>query len=67
MVRKNDFRASGSGNFIIDHNKIDIEMVRISFYIAKILKLQSVAFDFLKKDDKFLTLKDAAGSGAVLL
>ena len=45
MNRENDFRASGSGRFAFD--KIDIDMVRISFDVAKKLKLQSVAYDFV--------------------
>lgn len=46
MTRKNDFRASGSGTFYYDD--IDINAVRIAFEVAQKLKLQSVAFDFVK-------------------
>lgn len=48
-VRKNDFRASGSGNF--DYKGIDINVVKVAFDVAKKLKLQSVAFDIVY--DKF--------------
>lgn len=48
--RNNDFRASGSGFFSFDN--IDIEMVRISFEVAKKLKLQSVAYDFVYDEDR---------------
>ena len=45
FVREHDFRASGSGNFSYDD--INLDMVKISFEVAKQLKLQSVAFDFI--------------------
>lgn len=44
-VRKNDFRASGSGNFSYDN--IDERIVKVAFDVAKKLQLQSVAFDFV--------------------
>lgn len=47
MVRKNDFRASGSGNIIYDKSGIDERCVRISFDIAKKLRTQSLALDFI--------------------
>lgn len=45
FVRKNDFRASGSGEF--SYEDIDTRIVRTAFDVAKRLKLQSVAFDFV--------------------
>lgn len=45
LCRENDFRASGSGNFVYD--KIDDEILRIAFSTASKLSLQSVAFDFI--------------------
>lgn len=45
MCRKNDFRASGSGNFAYD--KIDERILKIAFDISRKLFLQSVAFDFV--------------------
>lgn len=45
IVRKNDFRASGSGEY--NYENIDIDIIRVSFEVAKRLKLQSVAFDFV--------------------
>lgn len=49
MVRPNDFRASGSGLFT--YNNINLEAINISFVVAKKLKLQSVAFDFVIDED----------------
>lgn len=45
MCRKNDFRASGSSNFIYDN--IDERTLKIAFNTAEKLALQSVAFDFI--------------------
>jgi glutathione synthase/RimK-type ligase-like ATP-grasp enzyme len=49
FVRKNDFRASGSGLFSFEN--IDLNMVKIAFDISERLKLQSVAFDFIYGED----------------
>jgi len=46
-VRKNDFRASGSGLIDFDHTKIDIRCVEIAMNISREMKFQSMAFDFL--------------------
>lgn len=52
-VRKNDFRASGSGSINYDMNRIDTRCVEISFDIARKLRTQSIAFDFvIGIDDK---------------
>lgn len=50
-VRKNDFRASGSGMIEYERDKIDIECVKIGFDAAKRLKTQSLAFDFVRDND----------------
>jgi hypothetical protein len=47
FVRKNDFRASGSGMFSYEKNSVDLSSVKIAFQIASKLNLQSVAFDFI--------------------
>lgn len=46
-VRKNDFRASGSGNIDYDKNLVDKEILKIAFDSAKKMKLQAIAFDFI--------------------
>lgn len=46
-VRKNDFRASGSGEREYAHEKIDLRFVETAFSVSKSLKTQSLAFDFL--------------------
>lgn len=50
IVRKGDFRASGSGEYNYEH--IDTNCIRIALDIAKKLNLQSVAFDFVEDENK---------------
>lgn len=45
FVRKNDFRASGSGEF--SYEGIEIDVVEMAFDVSKRLGLQSAAFDFI--------------------
>jgi len=45
--RPGDFRASGSGRLCYDLDKIDLRCIEIAFNIARLLRTQSVAFDFL--------------------
>lgn len=48
--RKDDFRASGSGSF--SYEDIDTNIVKVAFEVAKKLKMQSVAFDFVYDENK---------------
>ena len=47
FVRRNDFRASGSGNWDLDKNNVDLRTVELALKISKELKFQSMAYDFL--------------------
>lgn len=47
LCRKNDFRASGSGNIIFNKTQIDERCVKIAFEVNEKLGMQSVAFDFV--------------------
>lgn len=47
MIRKNDFRASGSGNIIYSKNEIDERCVEIAFKTNRELKSQCIAYDFV--------------------
>lgn len=47
-VRKGDFRASGSG--VYDYGNIPTNVIQTAFNIAKLLKTQCVAFDFIIQD-----------------
>lgn len=48
MNRENDFRASGSGILIYDKREIDETCIKIAFDTSRKLRMQSVAFDFLR-------------------
>ena len=45
--RKNDFRASGSGNIDFTPERIDKGAIKLAFKIAKDLNIQSLACDFI--------------------
>jgi len=47
FVRRNDFRASGSGNIDYSIKEIDIRDIQIAFEITKKMKFQTMAFDFI--------------------
>ena len=64
-VRKNDFRASGSGALVFDNSQIPLEMVFCAQKIAQELNLQSVAFDFIhdKINNQYLVVEMSYGFG----
>ncbi len=64
-VRKNDFRASGSGELLFNKDSISMEIVKIAQDVAKKLSLQSVAFDFVqdKINNKYLLVEMSYGFG----
>jgi len=47
LVRKNDFRASGSGFIEYDKEKIDERCISLAFETSKKLKAQCLAYDFV--------------------
>ena len=47
LVRKGDFRASGSGSIIYEKDQLREDAVRISFEVASKLKSQCMGFDFV--------------------
>ena len=47
MVRKDDFRASGSGHIIFEKDEIDIRCIKIAFETSKKLNSQCLAYDFV--------------------
>ena len=50
--RGNDFRASGSNNWSLDHSKINMDMVRIAFSVSEKLGFKSMAYDFIYDEYK---------------
>ena len=61
MVRKNDFRASGSGNVV--YRKLDIseECVRLAFDLNRKLKTQCIAVDFVFEGNQPLIVEISYG------
>ena len=53
FVRKNDFRASGSGNFNLDPDKIDTRCLEIAFAISRRLNFVTMAYDFIYDENKY--------------
>ena len=47
LVRKNDFRASGSGLIEFEKEKINLECVKLAFELSQKLNTQCIAFDFI--------------------
>jgi glutathione synthase/RimK-type ligase-like ATP-grasp enzyme len=58
LVRKNDFRASGSGNILYNKELFDENTIKLAFDLAERMKMQCVAFDFVfeKKLPKLLEI-----------
>jgi len=51
IVRKNDFRASGSGNILYNKELFDEKTIRLAFELADKIQGQSMAFDFIYDND----------------
>lgn len=45
--RKNDFRASGSNDWSLDKNMINMDMIKLAFEISRKFDFQSMAYDFI--------------------
>lgn len=61
MVRKNDFRASGSGSIIYEKEQIDPKTVELSFIMAEKLKIQCAGFDFVNCKGKLMVVEVSFG------
>jgi glutathione synthase/RimK-type ligase-like ATP-grasp enzyme len=61
LVRENDFRASGSGFVLYDKEHFQDETVKLSFDMAKKLKSQCAAFDFVYEGNKTYVLEISYG------
>lgn len=60
-VRKNDFRASGSGEIEYDHSHIDLRCISTSFKAAAKLNTQCIAFDYVHYDEEPLIVEISYG------
>lgn len=61
MVRKNDFRASGSGIILYDKVLISEDAVKMSLEAARKLNTQCVAFDFVNDQGKPMIVEISYG------
>jgi len=61
MVRKNDFRASGSGTILYEKEHFDDDTIRIAFGVSGKLKDQCMAYDFVYLDGKPLIVEISYG------
>lgn len=61
IVRKNDFRASGSGNLVFDRNEIPIECIKSAFIWTERLDIQCVGFDFVSDKEHYYILEISYG------
>lgn len=60
-VRKNDFRASGSGLDEFGKQHFDNDMIRLSFEVAEKINSQCLAFDFVYKNNRPLITEISYG------
>jgi len=51
MVRKDDFRASGSGNIFYEKEHFQIDTIRLAFQLSVKIQSQCAAFDFIYNAD----------------
>jgi glutathione synthase/RimK-type ligase-like ATP-grasp enzyme len=61
MVRKNDFRASGSGCILYEKEHFDDETVRLAFEVSEKLQAQCMTYDFVYLGDKPLIVEISYG------
>jgi glutathione synthase/RimK-type ligase-like ATP-grasp enzyme len=61
MVRKNDFRASGSGFILYEKENFHDDTIRLAFDISEKLRSQCMAYDFVFLDGKPLILEISYG------
>lgn len=64
MVRKDDFRASGSGNILYNKELFDEATIKLSFEIAGRLGTQCLAIDFVYKENIPLIVEVSYGFAA---
>jgi glutathione synthase/RimK-type ligase-like ATP-grasp enzyme len=50
--RDDDFRASGSGRVDVNVDRVDLDLVKLSFETAKKMQVQSMAVDYIYDADK---------------
>ncbi len=61
MIRKNDFRASGSGFILYEKKHFDEATVRTAFEVADKLKAQCIAYDFIFSEGRPMIVEISYG------
>ena len=61
MVRKNDFRASGSGHILYEKKNFDDATIKLSFILAEKIQSQCVALDFVYQNRQPLVVEISYG------
>jgi len=61
LIRKNDFRASGSGEILYEKKHFNDHTVQLAFQMAGKLKSQCAAFDFVYLDESVYVIEVSFG------
>jgi len=61
MVRKSDFRASGSGHILYEREHFDIKTISLAFDLSEKLQSQCMAYDFIYQDGNPLLIEISYG------
>lgn len=61
MVRKNDFRASGSGMILYEKSHFDDKTISLAFSVSEKLQSQCMAYDFVYREGKPLIVEISYG------
>jgi len=62
MVRKNDFRASGSGFYHGEREHFKEDVIQLAFEVSETLKAQCLVFDFVYQNEKPVVLEISYGT-----
>ena len=65
MVRKNDFRASGSGSILYDKQLFDLHTIELALDVSKRLQVQCMAYDFVYENCNPLIVEISYGFSLV--
>jgi len=61
MVRKSDFRASGSGHILYEKKHFNKKTISLAFHLSEKLHSQCMAYDFIHKNDEPLLIEISYG------
>ncbi|NMW21089.1 MAG: hypothetical protein HKK67_05545 [Chlorobiaceae bacterium] len=61
MIRKDDFRASGSGNIVYEKKNFNEATIKMSFLLTEKLQAQCIAFDYVYHNGQSLLVEISYG------